>query len=99
MQTCTRSSWFSLCSSHPGSGPGPLSGGWSAEQGRAWRSVGSGEQETGVIGAAAADNKQWRDLNNKYIIILYDRLHKKCYEASMGSDVIFSYFLYTVHSS
>ena len=26
---------------------------------------GPGEQETGVIGAAAADNKPWRDLNNK----------------------------------
>ena len=52
---------------------------------------GPGEQETGVIGAAAADNKPWGDLNNKERHYIIDRLHKKCYEASISSDVIFTF--------
>ena len=58
---------------------------------------GPGEQETGVIGAAAADNKPWGDLNNKERQYIIDRLHKKCYEASIGSDVTIT--LLSVHAT
>ena len=37
---------------------------------------GPGEQETGVIGPAAADNKPWGDLNYKERHFITDRLHK-----------------------
>ena len=59
--------------------------------------MGTGEQETGVIGAAAADNKPWGDLNNKERHYIIDRLHKECYEASISSDVTIT--LLSVHAT
>ena len=59
---------------------------------------GPGEQETGVIGAAAADNKPWRDLNYKEfkgIISLtsYTRNVMKQASAVMSLSLYFLYML------
>ena len=59
---------------------------------------GPGEQETGVSGAAAADNKPWGDLNNKerhYIISLTSYTSNVIKQASalMSLSLYFLYML------